>query len=259
MAEKNHSTVDGNEADGLRAGGAMRALAAGLVFWLPLAAGADQVFLKSGGKLSGRVVSRSATAIEVDVGAGRIAVPVSSVDRIEEGRSALQDYDERASRIAASDADGWVALGEWASAQGLGTQAREAYHRALSASPADPRANAALGNVQVGGRWVSEEEGYRARGFVELDGEWMTPAERDAILRGRAADDQRDRERRAAEQRVRDAEARADEAEARAKEAEATAQDSSGGIPLWYAWGGGPVYWQGGPTVSRPIARPVSR
>jgi hypothetical protein len=236
----------------------MKPIALGLAVLLPLAAGADEVFLESGGKLSGRIVSRTATTIEMDVGAGRIAVPVSSVERVEEGRSALQEYEERAGRIPAGDVDGWVALGEWASARGLGSQSREAYNRALSASPGDPRANAALGNVQVGGRWVSEEEGYRAQGFVEFDGEWMTPAERDAIQRERAADDQRDRQRREAEMRAREAEARAEEAEARAAEAEAEAEEA-GGIPLWYVWGGGPVYWPTEPRVSRPVARPVPR
>ena len=31
--------------------------------------------------------------------------------------------------------------------------------------------------MQVDGRWLTEEESYRARGFVKYDGEWMTPAE----------------------------------------------------------------------------------
>ena len=51
------------------------------------AALADEVFLKSGGRVSGRVVSRTATMVEVDVGAGKIAVPASSVVRIEEVNS----------------------------------------------------------------------------------------------------------------------------------------------------------------------------
>ena len=63
---------------------------------LPAAASADEVFLKGGGQLSGRIVSRTATTVEVDVGAGRIGVPASSVVRIEEGRSPLQEYEERA-------------------------------------------------------------------------------------------------------------------------------------------------------------------
>jgi hypothetical protein len=222
-------------------------------------AGADEVFLKGGGQLSGRIVSRTATTVEVDVGAGRIAVPASSVVRIEEGRSALQEYEERAGRLARGDVDGWLALGDWAEARGLGTQAREAYHRALAVSPDDPRANEALGNVRVDGRWVSEDESYRARGYVQYEGEWITPAEHEAILRERAAEDARDREQRAAEVNAREAEARAQEAEARAREAEA--EQASEGIPLWYGWGAGPAYWPAGPVVRPPVApnRPVAR
>jgi hypothetical protein len=224
---------------------------------LPLAASADEVFLKGGGQLSGRIVSRTATTIEVDVGAGKVGVPVASVVRIEEGRSPLDEYDERASRLAPGDAEGWVALGDWASAKGLGSQARAAYTRALNAAPGDPRANAALGNVEVGGRWVSQDEGYRAKGYVQFEGEWITPAEHQAILRDRAAEAAQD-QRQQAEARAREAEQRAEEAEARARQAEADAQTQEG-LPLWYGWGGGPTYWPTRPVVSRPIARPVPR
>ena len=219
---------------------------------LPGAARSDEVFLKSGGRVSGRVVSRTATTVEVDVGAGRIAVPASSVVRIEEGRSALQDYEERAGRIPAADADAWVALGEWASAQGLSSQAREAYHRALAASPNDARANAGLGNVEVNGRWVSEDEGYRAKGFVRFEGEWMTPPEHEAILRERAAEAEYEHRRLEGEQLAREAEARAQEAEARARQAEAEAREAqeNQGLPLWYGWGAGPTAWPTGPLIT---------
>ena len=228
------------------------------------AAAADEVYLKGGGRLSGRIVSRTETTIEVDVGAGRIGVPASSVLRIEEGRSPLQEYEERAGRIAPGDVDGWIALAQWAEGKGLGTQAREAYHRALAASPDDPRANEALGNVRMNGKWVSEDESYRARGYVQYEGEWVTAAERDAMERARAAEDERERERQAADARVREAEARAEEAEARAREAEA--QQATEGIPLWYGWGAGPVFWPVGPIVRptpprppNPPPRPVPR
>ena len=217
-------------------------------------AAADEVFLKSGGQLSGRVVSRTATAVEVDVGAGKITVPASSVVRIEEGRSPLQEYEERAGKLAAGDADGWVALGQWAEGKGLSKQAGEAYHRALAASPLDPRANEGLGNVLVDGRWVGEAEAYRAKGYVQFEGEWITPAEHDAILKQRAAEDARDSERRESERKVREAEARAAEAEARAKEAEA--QTASEGIPLWYGWAPCANCWPPGPDVRPNPPRP---
>jgi hypothetical protein len=220
------------------------------VLLLPTLALPDEIFLKSGGQLSGRIVSRSESAVEIDVGAGRIKVPASSVVRIEKGRSAFEDYEERALSLVPGDVAGWQALGDWASARGLGTQAREAWERALQAAPEDPRANAALGRVQVDGRWMSEEEAYRARGYVQHEGEWMTPAEQDAILRA-------DHERREADARVREAEARAEEAEAAAA---AAAQQASEDV-TWYGWGGGPAYWPTRPIVTRPVApaRPVAR
>jgi hypothetical protein len=227
---------------------------------LAVAASADEVHLKSGGQLSGRIVSRTAAAIEIDVGAGRITVPTSTVVRVEEGRSALHEYEDRAAKLAPGDVNGWLALGDWASARALGTQARQAYERALAAGPDSARANEALGRVQVNGRWVSEDEGYQAKGYVKFEGEWITPAEHSAILQERAADGERERARQAADARVAEAEARAREAEQRAKEAEANAQPE--GIPLWYGWGAGPVLWPTQPVVpplSRSISRPVTR
>jgi hypothetical protein len=224
---------------------------------LPAAALADEVFLKSGGRLSGRIVSRTASSIEVDVGAGKVTVPASSVLKIEEGHSALQEYEDRASHIPPGDVEGWIGLAQWASGQGLGAQATAAYNRALSAAPNDPRANAGVGNVQVDGRWVNEDEGYRARGYVRFEGEWMTPAEHEAVLRERAAEATHERERQAADTRAREADARAQEAEARAKKAEAdaaAAQQANEGLPFWYGWGTGPVMWPSTPVVSHPIA-----
>jgi hypothetical protein len=110
-----------------------------------------------------------------------------------------------------------------------------------------------VGNVLMDGRWVSEDDSYRARGYVHFEGEWMTPAEQEAILRERAAEESRDRERRESERRVREAEARAEEAEARAREAESQPVE---GIPLWYGWAPGPAYWPSGPVITRPIAPP---
>jgi hypothetical protein len=236
--------------------GSRQALLFGLAALVPLAGRADEVFLKSGGRLSGRIVSRTSTTIEVDVGAGKISVPVASVVRIEEGQSPLQQYEERAGRLAAGDVDGWLALGQWASDHGLGSQAKEAYQRALRAAPSDPRANQAIGNVQMDGRWVSQDEAYQARGYVKFEGAWVTPAEQNAILRERAADDQKEHALRQAQSDARDAEIRAQEAEARARDAEA-APTWDEGIPLGYAWGVGPAYWPTRPVVTQPIARPA--
>ena len=241
----------------------MRTAAVLLAALLPAAASADEVYLKSGGQLSGRIASRTATQIEVDIGAGHVTVPVSHVVKIEEGRSALHEYQDRAAALGPSDAAGWVALGDWASARGLGTQAREAYTKALALAPDDPRANTALGRTQLDGRWVSEEEGYRAKGYVQYRGEWITPAEMEAIQREDAAYAAQEQARQAADSRVREAEARADEAEARAKEAAAQQQPGwDNSYPGWYGagyWGAGPVVWPSGSINVRPPSTVATR
>lgn len=221
---------------------------------------ADEVFLKGGGRVSGRVLSRTATSVEVDVGAGTVTLPMTSVVRIDETRSPLDDYHDRAAALAPTDAGGWLQLGKWASSQGLGSQARTAYERVIAIDPQHVEANQALGRVQVDGRWVTQEEAYRARGFVQFEGAWMAPADRDAILKQRDADLQAETARLDAERRARDAEARAADAEARAREAEATVPGNAG-FPMW--WGGwGPPVWPAQPIApSRPIvpSRPSGR
>jgi hypothetical protein len=217
---------------------------------LPVIAAADDVILKGGGKVSGRILSKTDTAVEVDVGAGVIKVPMTSVVRVDQKRSALDDYYERAQALGAGDAAGWLQLGKWASSQGLGTQARTAFENVIAIDPGNVEANQALGRVLMDGRWVSEEESYRARGYVQFEGEWMTPAEQQAILQQRSAEQQAEAARLDAERRAQEAEARAADAEARAREAEA-AVPGNAGYPMY--WGS---YWGYGPTVwpTRPIA-----
>ncbi len=214
-------------------------------------AGADEVYLKGGGHVSGRIVQRTATVIEVDVGAGRVTVPANRVERVVESRSALEEYQDRASRLDPRDTAGWRALGRWASDHALATQAREAYQRVVAIAPDDPEANDALGRVQVNGRWMSEEEGYKARGYVEYNGAWVTPAERQAML-----------DRDAADARAKETDARAREADARAQQAQAeaaAAQDTQDDNTGWWGWGPGPAAWAtpGPGAPGRPATRPA--
>jgi hypothetical protein len=226
---------------------------------LPASASADEVFLKSGGRLTGRILVRTATSVSVDVGPGTVTVSMASVDRIEEHRSILDDYDARASALGSDDARGWVALARWAAAEGLGTQARRGYERALAIDPDNADANRALGRTLVDGRWLTEAESYRARGYVQFEGVWMSAADREATLTRREAAVQAEWARLDADRRVRDAEARAAEAEAQAREAQAAAATSTAGIPLWWgSYGWAPGYGWPGTGKHRPRPSPYA-
>jgi hypothetical protein len=200
----------------------------------------DEVLLRGGGRVSGVVVEQSARAVVIETGPGRVTLPMSRVLKVVESRSALAEFQERASALAANDVAGWTALARWAGDRELVTSSRSAWQRVLALDPQHPEANAALGRVSVDGTWMPADEAYRARGLVEYEGRWMTPAEHEAALRERALDQAAELQAREADARIREAEARAREAEARAAEAESSAESSQGGIPLLpYGYGYG--------------------
>jgi hypothetical protein len=216
-----------------------------LLIGAPSASQADVVYLAHGGQLEGRIVERSDDSVRIDIGAGTMTLPMSKVSRIVEGRSSLDEFDERLAELDASDRDGWLELARWASSTGLGAQSVQAYRHVLTIDKDNPEANRALGKVRVDGRWMTEDEAYRARGYTWFEGRWMTPAEQESTLRAREAD-------RAAEAQAVSAEAQAREAEARAREAEARAQRSTYSRSLyWGSWGPGPRDWPRNP-LDRP-------
>jgi hypothetical protein len=223
-----------------------------LLLFLPALAFADDVYLKGGAVFSGRIVSQTETMITIDIGDGQVGVAMARVDRIVKGRSALDEYDARAAKTAANDANGWRGLGLFAAQQGLSAQSRQAYQKVLAIAPDDAEARQALGYVLHDGKWLTEEESYRARGFVKFHGEWMTPAE--AQMEQASADANQARQE--AETRANQAEADKILAESRAAKAEQRAQEAeerdSWGNPVYMGgWGYGVNSWPYSGQVTR--------
>jgi hypothetical protein len=214
----------------------MRALAVLGLLAIPFAAGADEVFLQGGGIVRGEVVAERADSLVIDVGPGRVTLPRSRVERVVLSNSDLGTYRQRAAVLAPQDARGWLALARWAAGHDLLTQAREAYARAAAADPTSAEAQQGLGRELVDGRWLSEDAANRARGLMEFQGRWMTPAERSAALEVQAADAAARRAETEAAVRIREAEARAEAAEAEARRMQAEAQQA-GGIPVYGPYG----------------------
>jgi hypothetical protein len=208
----------------------------------------DELILKGGGRVTGEIVKETAAALTVDIGAGSMTVPKSSVVRVEKSASPLQQYRARAASLAPEDVEGWRTLGRWAAGQGLATQAREAFAKVKAMVPDDPEANQKLGLVLLDGQWVTEKESLTARGFVQFEGEWMAPAERQAILEERRSSEEADRQ-------ALDAQIQADQEEQAAQEErEAEERDIWRGPLDQYrsdwdqgTYGYGPVVWPAQP------------
>jgi hypothetical protein len=206
-----------------------------LLFLVPGLLVADVVYLKSGGRFSGRILEQTAEQVVVDFGDGKVSLPMNEVEEISRGSSPLDEYDARASKLGPQDVDGWRSLGLWASTKGLSAQSRAAYKRVLALAPDDKEAREALGFVQVDGRWLTEEESYRARGFVKYDGEWMTPAE----VQLAQSDAAREQARDDAAKRASDAEFKSNMDRLQKQEDEKRARDEADRMR------NNPVYWGG--------------
>lgn len=228
----------------------MRQSLVALLLAAPTVAHGDQLLLKGGGKLSGVLVETTAEVVVFEVAAGRVSLPRARVERIVRGPSALAEYRSRLATLHDGDVPAWLALALWARERGLRTQERHAFARVLALDPGNTSAQQALGNVLLGGRWLTPEQSYRAQGYVLFEGEWVLPEQRDEALRERAARERAD----AAERARAEAEARVREAEARAAAADARRAESQGaGYPLSWALAGGGCCLR---TVLSPLPSP---
>jgi hypothetical protein len=229
--------------------------AAALLALLPAAAFADEVHLRSGGRLTGVVVEQTADVVVLEAEPGRITLPAAHVVRVVARPSSLSAYRERAARLAHDDVAGWLELGYWARERDLLTLARQAFEHVLRIDPGSAEAHQAVGHVQLGGDWLTADESYRARGFVSFEGAWVRPEEQQAVLQERIAAADAERARAEADARIREAEARARAAEAEARRLEAEAQAAEnvqGGFPYDYVFAGaGPIGYYP-PAVAYP-------
>jgi hypothetical protein len=206
----------------------MRRVFLGLLLFLPAAAHADEIYTRSGGHLTGEIVERGPQSLVVDIGIGRVELPLSYIERIVPGAAPVTVYRERARALDPGDLDGWMALGRWARENDLTVQATDAFEHVVARDPAHAAAQRALGRVSVNGEWMTREESYAARGLVRFEGAWVSPEEREDRLAERADADRRARAEADEHARLRAIEAklRAAEAEARIAEAQAKAQEA---------------------------------
>lgn len=224
----------------------------------PTTVWADVVHLKSGGRLEGVLVEESAARVTVDVPVGRVSVSRDAVRRIERSAGAFSEYVARVKSLKGiGTTDEWAEIALFASRSNLRTQAREAWREVLRRDPSHAIANAELGRVFLGGSWMDENDANRARGLVQQDGRWVTPAEQDSILRERERTAEAERRGREARQAAREAEERAIRAEAARERERRNAEMNARAYGYGYAHGPffGGYFGSGSACLALPCGR----
>ncbi len=176
---------------------ARRALRAALGLLLAIggAARADVVHLRNGGQVEGRIVSRDASSIVVKTSVGTVTIAAADVARIDRKTTPLEELERKREALDPKDADGRVALADWAAKNGLGRERTRLLEEAVAIDAGHEAANRALGRVRVGDRWMTPSERdsrereaaaaeARGAGRVQYQGRWVTPEEKDALEKG---------------------------------------------------------------------------
>ena len=164
------------------------ALGTGLGLAAPAAA--DDVLLTNGRSFEGVIARVEGSRVHIRLPYGEMTLPMSRVERIDRGDSTLARYlaqKESLTRAGAS-AEGWLDLAAWARAHDLPDGVREA---ALTAAAVDPHAAGLAPVLRPLGyvfddeldRWIRYEDAMRRRGFVLVEGEWMSREEQAERLR----------------------------------------------------------------------------
>lgn len=157
----------------------VRALALSLA--LASAASADELVLKNGSAFSG-IVREEGDRVVVEMDFGTMSFKKVDVRSISRGPDPRSEFETKAK--AATDVKGMLELAAWAREKGLGTKSLELYRKILTVDADQPDARKALGYEKVGDLWLSGDDLMVARGFMKVNGRWLTKdsADRQAEL-----------------------------------------------------------------------------
>ncbi|MBI3268919.1 MAG: zf-HC2 domain-containing protein [Planctomycetes bacterium] len=152
---------------------------------VPLAAGlvlaAAWGFLGRAG--AGRGTPNDPAAGIADASGVRKAAPAAQAAQPQRPPSTLARYAELLAHVDTRDAAGNHKLGVWCEEQGLHAQAEERFRHVLALDPDDYATRTRLGDVRVKGAWLPRAEAV-ARGFVEYKGRWVLHEERANLEKG---------------------------------------------------------------------------
>ncbi|MBI2900238.1 MAG: hypothetical protein HYY17_08630 [Planctomycetes bacterium] len=183
----------------------------------------DIVHLKSGGKIEG-LARRQGDRVVVETMSGEMAIPAEEVVSIDtDHKASIEVYYEKAKAIEKSvqpvdflelaiwarenggkrfvkpnvdravelagksaDPKAMQGFAETGRDKGFAAEMRPLWRRVIALDPANEAARLEMGYRRFKGEWLTEEEWQAAQGNVKFEGKWMSPSERDLILKERS-------------------------------------------------------------------------
>ncbi|HEX4335646.1 MAG TPA: hypothetical protein VH062_07000 [Polyangiaceae bacterium] len=155
-----------------------------LVF--PSPARADRTFLVGGTVLDGKAV-RKGDKVVIRLESGEITVPADSVERIEKSESVVSRFDAMYAKLPKGNVKARLELADYCRDHGMRTEEHRLLLEVVDLDRDNDTARSRLGFVKSESGWVTQADSMRAKGMVEHDGQWMTPADIAELERARVA------------------------------------------------------------------------
>ncbi len=154
---------------------------------------ADELLLKNGRVVEGHIIEETTEHYVVRTRFGKKRIKRSDVAQVTRGPTRREVFEKRFEEAASADA--FVELAAWAEGQELKKEARRALLEAVRLDPVHEAAQTRLGRVLHEGRWVTPAEKERllrdkeaaameAAGLVRREGRWVTREEAEALEAG---------------------------------------------------------------------------
>jgi hypothetical protein len=163
-----------------------------LAFASPMAFG-DEVVLRDGRRLEGKVLRRDKKELVLRTDFGELTFDVTEIVRVVYGKTRTEIFDERWK--AAKTASHFFDLGTWAAEVKLRSASKRAMRRAIELDAGHEAAHRFLGHVLYRGEWMSEKDRdrraaadadaeRRAKGLVPFGDRWVTPEDKTKLEAG---------------------------------------------------------------------------
>lgn len=150
-------------------------------------AAADEVRLANGGRLSG-MVREAGDHVVVRMAAGDAILQRADVVAVIPGWTLLHEYEEKLESAEATGAPSALfELAVWARDNGLFRYVPPLLARVVVAVPDHAEAHRLLGHFPHEGKWMTEDERFRALGYVRFRKTWVPMENREKTLREEAS------------------------------------------------------------------------
>lgn len=144
---------------------------------------ADTIHLANGGKVEGEIIKRTDEKVTIRTKYGLQTIDVLDIDRIEEGSSERQEYEQKKADLDESDAEGNYKLGIWCKEKGLEKEAEAQFEKTIELNPDHEGARKELGYQKHGDEWLTEDEVMEKKGNRKWQGQWVSAEEYDRLLK----------------------------------------------------------------------------